>query len=342
MTLINYGRIIFLLSLLITYSCTNSTEQVSDINTQQIDEAFSDAQHIPGLKSLIVNQRGNILKEQYFGSAVSEQEFDIHSVTKSITSILIGIAIDKGYIQSVDQKINEFIAPPVATVPSDKSGITIRHLLTMTGGFPGDESAGSDTTGDEVSYILNVPLIHQPGEQFRYDSRAYHLLSVILTSATGMSTKTFAAQYLFSPLGIGNKTWMTDSRGYFIGSSGLFLTGRDMVKIGELLLNEGMYNGTRVVASNWTAQLKQVKVSTLNGGGYATGYSFGFWIGDYYNRNYSFAMGWGGQFIFVVPSLNLVITAASNPVGVSDAVAAQYTGNIIDLIMTRILTAFNK
>lgn len=342
MTMKNILKLVMMLQIITVFSCTNSTEQAGDINTQQIDEAFSDAHHIPSLKSLIVKQRGNIIKEEYFGSASSEQEFDIHSVTKSVTAILIGIAIDKGYIQSVDQKINEFITPPIATVPTDKSGLTIRHLLTMTGGFPGDDSGGSDNGNDEINYILSVPLVHQPGEQFCYDSRAYHLLSVILTRATGMTTKAFADQYLFSPLGIGNRTWATDSRGYFVGSAGLFLTGRDMMKIGELLLNEGMYNSTRVVASNWTAQLKQVKISTQNGGYYAFGYGFGFWIGNYYNRDYSFAMGWGGQFIFVVPSLDLVITAANNPVGVSDAVAAQYAGSTIDLIMTRILTAFNK
>lgn len=342
MTLSHYLKIVTLLSLMLTCSCKNSTEQTDDINTNQIDEAFSDAEHIPSLTSLIVKQRGNIIKEKYFGSADSDQEYDVHSVTKSITSILIGIAIDKGYIQSVDQKINEFIVPPVATVPPDKSDLTIRHLLTMTGGFPGDDAAGSDTGEDEISYILNVPLVTRPGEQFCYDSRAFHLLSVILTSATGMATKAFAEQYLFTPLGIGNRTWMTDSRGYFIGSSGLRLTGRDMVKIGELLLNGGAYNGARVVSSNWTAQLKQAEIATQNGGSYAVGYSFGFWVGSYYKKSYSFAMGWGGQFIFIVPSLELIITAANNPVGVTDAVAAQYAGSTIDLIMTRILTAFNK
>lgn len=342
MTMKNIIRIVIMLQLIVVYSCTNSTEQESDINMQQIEDAFSDAQHIPSLRSLIVKQRGNIIKEEYFGSASSDQEFDIHSVTKSVTSILIGIAIDKGYIQSVDQKINEFITPPIATVPPDKAGLTIRHLLSMTGGFPGDGYDGSDTGEDEINYILNVPLVHQPGTQFCYDSQAYHLLSVILTRAVGMTTKAFADQYLFSPMGIGNRTWATDSRGYFIGSAGLFLTGRDMMKIGELLLNDGLYNGTRIVASGWTDQLKLAKIATQDGGYYAFGYSYGFWIGSYYNRGYCFAMGWGGQFIFTIPSLELVITAANNPGGASDTVAANYSGRTIDLIMTRILTAFKK
>lgn len=332
---------------LFVLSCSGQDLVAPVIDQQQLDEAFVSARSMTGLKSLAVSNNGTIIKEEYFGLGALDQQNDIRSVTKSVTSLLIGIAIDKGYIQSVDQKISDFIAPLVQTFPSDKTELTIWHLLTMSGGFHGNELADPNlynnwaVSDNRINYILNVPLVYQPGEHFSYDSRSYHLLSVILTQATGMSTKEFAESFLFTPLAISSREWLADRQGYNNGSAGLSLTARDMIKIGELILNEGLYNGNRVVSAEWISQLKQSKISTNFPVSYGGNYSFGWWLGSYDNRNFLMAMGWGGQFIVVVPRYNLVITAVNEWTGLTNETAGIRWQSTAELIMTRIMTAFN-
>lgn len=348
----NTGRPVFkyicfaMIAFICSCSGSNPISQEGQVNAQQIEEAFNAAGQMTNLRSLIVQHKGRILNEHYFGTGSESNTYNVRSVTKSVMALLIGIAIDKGYISSIDQNISSFLEPLVSNYPSDKSTLKIRHLITMSGGFQGNELTNPEiynewaTADDRVSFILSVPLVFTPGTHFSYDSRPYHLLSVILTRATGLSTKDFTERYLFAPLSIGSRNWGTDRQGYFNGSSDLFLTAQDMIKVGELVMNDGIYNGTRVISAEWIAQIKETKIETQNALLYGSGYSFGFWTGSYNNRNYIFALGWGGQFVVIVPSLELIITAANYSSGISETTAGLQWQSTIDLIMTRILTAF--
>jgi len=343
----SFGKITLPIILILIISCSGSGPVAPEVNDRQLDEAFTAARSMVGLKSLLVSHKGIIIKEEYFNSASRETSFDVRSVTKSITGLLVGITIDKQVITSVDQIISTYLSSLVNGYPIDKANLTIRHIITMSGGFQGNELAEPNlynewaNSTDRINFILNVPLVHQPGMHFSYDSRPFHLLSVIVTVANRLNTKQFAEANLFTPLGIGSNTWLADQQGYFNGSAGLYLSGRDMIKFGELILNNGLHNGNRIISADWINQLKQPKISTNNAMSYVSDYSYGWWLGRYNNKDFVMATGWGGQFIIVVPSLNLVITATNAWSGLTNDAAGQRWQSTIDLIMTRILTAFN-
>lgn len=334
---------------LFIFSCSGSDSVMPQgyINTQQLDEVFISAGSMAGLKSLVVSQNGTIIKEQYFNGGSADAVYNVMSVTKSVTSLLLGLAIEKGLIPSVEQNIASYLTSFVNPFPSDKTELKITHLITMSGGFQGNELTDPNlysnwsSSENRVRYILDIPLIYQPGQHFSYDSRPYHLLSVILAKASNQSAKEFLERYLFGPMDIGERNWVADQQGYYNGSSNLYLKARDMIKIGELVLNNGTHSGSRVISADWINQIKQSKITTNNAIPYGTGYSYGWWLGRHNNQNYIMAMGWGGQFIIVVPALNLVITAVNSTSGVTDATADQRWQATIDLIMTRILTSFN-
>ncbi len=269
---------------------------------------------------LIVERNGVIVQEEYLNGYTSENYFDVRSVTKSITSILIGIAIDKGFIHSVDETIADYLGTLLPNLDAAKGQITIKNLLTMTSGLPWHELGYTSgdfsswiTSSDQLMWILDKPLFNTPGEYWNYNTGACHILSAILTEATGMTAKDFAQQYLFDPLGIECGTWPTCSRGYNFAGHGINLRGPDMMKIGRLMLNSGVYNGTQIISSEWINESIQSYYDTNYAVPYGTGYGYMWWIGYDANTQTDFvmAMGYGGQFIIFVPNLNLVITAAT-------------------------------
>jgi CubicO group peptidase (beta-lactamase class C family) len=332
-------------------SCSkHATEPAAEpeVNGEKIDEAYSVARQIGNLKSLVLWHDGSILREEYFGTGGANNAHDVRSVTKSVTGLLVGIALDKGYIQSIDQPIGDYLSPIDPNMPSDKANIRIRHLLTMSGGFLCNElavpSEYSDWAGaaNQVQYILDRPRIAQPGQVFAYNSGALHLLSVIVSRATGRETQDFAQEALFDPLGIRERKWETDHQGYNNGAAGLEITPRDMVKIGQLVLNHGEYQGRRIVSSEWIDQMTRTQISTNNAVLYGSGYGYCWWTGQNEKGSYAFAMGWGGQFIVVVPNSNLIVVATNEWQGVTTSVAGDQWTRTINLIMTGILPAFKK
>ena len=167
------------------------------------------------------------------------------------------------------------------------------------------------------------------------------MLSVILTRASGLSTRDFAKKYLFDPLGISQYGWEKDKQGYYNGAAGLNITPRDMIKIGQLILNRGEYNSQRIVSPDWIDQTIARQISTNNSQPYGPDYGFCFWIGKNGKGDYAFANGWGGQFIVIVPKLNLVVAAANNWNGVPVYEANNNWNNTIRLIMESIVPEFN-
>jgi CubicO group peptidase (beta-lactamase class C family) len=330
-------------------SCTeHSTEPASDVDQSKIDAAFAQASQVSNLRCLVVWHNGTIVREAYYGTAGPGIAHDVLSVTKSVTALLVGIALEKGYIESIDQPMGDFLRPIYPSIPQEKANITIRHLLTMSGGFQWHElSVPSDysnwmNSANQVQYMLDRPLVAQPGQVFAYDSGALHLLSVIVSQATGRQTKDFAQEYVFNPLGIGERNWEVDHQGYNNGAAGLQITPHDMVKLGELVLNHGEYGDKRVVSSDWIDQMTRTQIFTGDTLPYGPGYGYCWWIGQSGGMGYAFANGWGGQFIVVVPDENLVVVATNQWSGVTTSVANDQWYTTITLIMTNILPAFKK
>jgi CubicO group peptidase (beta-lactamase class C family) len=319
---------VLLVFLLRTVSCDRRPNPVSDhdafppAGAQNMDEgllsaACSEAAGVPGMKSLLVSRNGVTVVERYFNGQGPDSLHDVRSVTKSVMSMLIGIAIDRGFLPDVDRPIGEYLEPVVGPLDPDKAAITIRHLLTMSGGFGwaefGDWSEYNRWTQapDQAAYVLNKPLIHAPGTVFNYNDGACHLLSVVLTQAAGMSTLDFANRYLFGPLGIGPRPWARDKAGFYKGCVALELTGRDMIKLGNLFLRHGTSGGgERIVSAEWVALSTRPQIRTGLDVPYGSRYGFLWWIDSANSRNFYYANGYGGQFIFIVPESNLCVAAA--------------------------------
>lgn len=186
------------------------------------------AGQITRMRSLLVVRQGRLAYERYYGGRTAETLSDARSVTKSVVSTLVGIAINEGHIGSLDQPITDFLSSPEITPSSAHSRVTIRHLLTMTGGFYWDESNAQGyndwiTSEDHIGYILERPFSDQPGSAFRYNSAAVHLLGVVVASATGKSLSAYADEVLFGPMGISELKWEELSSGRVNGGAGLDL-----------------------------------------------------------------------------------------------------------------------
>ncbi len=318
--------------------------EAQNIDSDLLTVAYLTARQTQGIKSLLVNRNDVLVSEEYFGDGGLDSLNHVRSVTKSVMSALIGIAIDKGFVQDVNRTLTELLSSVVDSLDEAKGQITIQHLLTMTSGFQWDEMNNVTEynnwvlSDDQIKYILNRPLVDTPGQRFNYNTAASHLLSVILTEATGMSTLDFAKQYLFTPLGIESVAWGRFEQGYYNGGADLQLRPQDMIKLGRLYLEQGIYNSSQIIPSEWIANTTQVQISTNNAVPFGPNYGYLWWMGRENNHDLYFANGYGGQFIVNVPDLNLVVVATSEWRSLGGRAGEQWY-NVLNLIMSMVLPA---
>jgi len=290
--------------------------EAQGIDTELLAEAYSLAGQVEGMRSLLVARNGVLVAEGYFNGHSANTLHNVQSVTKSVMSALIGIAIDLGYIEDIDVPIGDVLEGVVDGLDTDRGGITIRQLLTMTSGLEWSGLGSANefirwiSAPDQLDYVIGKPLVDPPGTRFNYNDGATHLLSVVLTEATGESTLEFAQRHLFAPLGIDSGQWPVDNRGYNIGAAGLALTSRGMLRFGMLYLNGGVDGGRAIVPAEWVMASTQAHISTEQAIPYGTRYGYLWWSGSDQGRDFYFAMGYGGQFIVNVPELNLVVVAS--------------------------------
>jgi hypothetical protein len=356
----DYGNPLLLLILgigILFSSCEKNPEAIvvspypladeKNIDGERLAEAFNTVRQIPQMKAFLVARNGMIVAEESFNDFQPGSLHDVRSVTKSITSILIGIAIQLGFISSVDQPIADYLEPLVEIFPEEQRAITIRHLLTMSGGYDwaefGDWSEYShwNNAPNQLEYILNKPVIHSPGTIFNYNDGASHLLSLIITQASGMNTHEFAKQYLFTPLEIEGTVWLADNQGYSKGCVGLQLSPQDMFKLGQLYLQGGEFNGVQIVSSEWVVESTRPQISTYGVIPYGANYGYLWWNDNIRGYQTYLAMGYGGQFIFCVPRLNLVVVSQCIW-NVGDQQAGMNWMAIIDVIVNQILPAVRE
>jgi CubicO group peptidase (beta-lactamase class C family) len=315
------------------------------IDPDLLAQAYAHARQTPGIRSLLVQRHSVLVGEEYFHGGAADSLEHVWSVTKSVTSILIGMALERGYLTGLDRTLDEFLTPIVDSLPRDKGRITLRQLLTMTSGLQWHEFDGGGeygrwvTSDDMLQYVIDRPWASQPGEAFLYNTGGTHLLSAVLTVATGATELDFARQHLFGPLGITQADWWTDERGYSTGGMGLHLRPRDMVKIGELFLRRGVWNGKAVVSGQWVQESTTPHISTGNAVWFGPEYGYLWWIGHGQGHDFYFANGFAGQFIFVVPELDLVIVATSGWHDLDwNSAGVQWSG-VMDVIVNHVLPA---
>ncbi|OFY67458.1 MAG: hypothetical protein A2V64_00660 [Bacteroidetes bacterium RBG_13_43_22] len=320
------------------------------INGEELTLAFDEMKTVEGALSLIVCRNGVIVAEEYtnYQSYGADSIKNIMSVTKTFTGVLVGLAIDKGYIESVNDPISKYLTGVVTFPDKVKAGITIDQLLKMSFGHAWNGTSTSSLFGacffdseDNLQFIIDLPLVAVPGTVFNYSDGASHLLSAIITEATGINTLDFAKENLFDLLEITNFAWSTDDRGYPLGAAYLRIKPRDMVKFGNLILHKGKYNGKQVVPEAWINEMTTTKISTNNDVPYGPEYGYQIWLGNTGGHRYWMAMGWGGQFIIIVPDQQLVVTATCWTGNLTDQQAGEHWISIIQIIFEKVLPCVN-
>jgi CubicO group peptidase (beta-lactamase class C family) len=319
------------------------------------------------IHSLLIVKDGKLVFETYYPGdditvtdklSFTRRDFDrdtlhcLASASKSVTSILFGMAVDQGKITNLDEKM--FASFPEYAELSDqgKDEITLRHLLTMTSGLAWDESSYpfSDprndlnnmvlVSPDPIRFMLAKPLINKPGEVWLYNSGVTNLLGEILNRKTGTSLVEYARANLFNPLGITSFEWLTFPAApkMAVTSSLLYLEPRDMAKIGQLYLQQGKWNGVQIVSPQWVQEstAMSVRVPIEYGPTFQNiGYGYQWWHGRfaYGETDAIYAAGWGGQFILIMPKINTVIvTTGSNYAGDYSPVFDLINNYILDSI----------
>ncbi|MGN8067535.1 serine hydrolase [Mucilaginibacter sp. SG564] len=293
----------------------------------------------PLIYSLVISKNNKIIHQQYFNGQDSTTLFNDQSLTKSVTALLIGIAIDKGYIKSVDEKVADFFPELKFDTDKRKQDITIRQVMNQASGFyhEGINVGALLNIPDPSGYVIKAPLVSEPGKVFRYNNAATHLLSVILTKSTGMDTRAFARKSLFDPLGITRFDWKKMNDGYYDGCGLLSIRLRsvDMLKLGNLVLNNGKYHSRQIVPAKWIASIINPEVTYKTPWGLDNSlYGLCWYHADYEGTEIVYALGWGGQFMFVIPSLKVVIMTNSS---VADATAIKQAALITGKLLPELL-----
>lgn len=230
---------------------------------------------------------------------------NVASVTKSVLALLVGIALDKGLFGSLKDPLARHLAEAADPALDPRvRAITLEHLLTMTGGW---EIQDINMPPFRFEDALKRPFLFEPGQRFQYDNATSHLLGIALMRASGTTLERFAAEHLFGPMGITNVSWRKDGMGYTMGWHNLHLTLDDMLKIGQLLLDNGAWNGRQLVSTAFVADM----LTQRNAGGPPSNTPYGYhWYvlrtPDRKHAAYG-AFGYGGQLIYVVPALKLVL-----------------------------------
>jgi len=268
-------------------------------------------EHKPPVHSVQIARHGRLVLDAYFYPYSSEMRHDVASVTKSVTSTLIGLAIEREFIASVQQPVLGFFPDrPVANLDANKRRLTLEHILTMQAGwdcgFEAKEARLFEMrrSPDWLQFMLDLPMVTEPGTRFAYCSGNPHLLSMILSQATGTNAMAFARRELFEPLGIRDIAWPADRRGNTHGWGDLQMHPRHMVKLGQLFLQRGRWGDRRILSEAWIRAATRAHVERTTN---RDRYGYQWWVKDEDHPGMFEAVGRGGQRINVWPAKDLVL-----------------------------------
>jgi len=305
-----------------------STPAEQGLDPMLVAEMYYNAAELETIYSLLVIKNGYLVAERYFNEGSVEQKDRLQSVTKSYTSALVGIALEQGYLSSVDQKMLDFF-PEVAGDITDprKEQITIRHMLQMRAGYPWEETDAALweglLSGYYIPLIEEFPIIADPGTEFHYSNLTSNWLGIIVDRASGTNLKSFAEEYLFSAIDVEAGEWGTDAEGHNNGCGDLHFSARDAARFGLLYLNDGIYQGNQIISADWVHDSLQRYSENINAtGGFPAnwglsfsdiGYGYQWWSAKAGDHHYDFAWGHGGQLIVLLDEFDMVIVLTAYP-----------------------------
>lgn len=293
---------------------TESIPESVGIKSEDLQGIVSKAQNIPELRSILVIKNGYIVSEDYFQETSVSTLFDTRSVTKSVLSLVVFQALERGIISSLDQKINLGESYPLVP-PHDE--ISYRHLLSMTAGFQWDEWASDSyiewfNSDDQVEFLLELGQEYEAGKQFNYNSAAVFLLGMALENELEESLEEFANKTLFSPIGIEQLAW-EQIAGRPNGGAGLDLRSRDLARIGQLLLQNGISGDKQIISKTAIEEIKsnQIELNWSFGEISSLSYSNLWWTSTAPFTTI-IAWGYGGQLVVIFPEKNMIVVTTTD------------------------------
>jgi len=306
-----------------------STPEDQGLDPTLVARLFHEAKEMETLFGLLVVKNGRLIAEGYFHEGSIDQVSGRASATKSFTAALVGIALEQGCLESVDQRMMDFFPEFEEKIRDPrKRQITIRQLLQMRGGFPDEEYTPDlfermffQGNWSFLPHLVDFPLASDPGTEFHYSNLTSHLLGVIVARACGQDLGTFAQEFLLSPMDAELRGWQVDDEGYRWGFGEIYLTARDMTRFGQLFLDGGVYDGREIIDPEWIEEsLHRYSEKIVRGGllpWYGAfrdrGYGYQWWssrAGDHY---FTYASGHGGNYIILLPGLRMVIVTTADP-----------------------------
>ncbi len=285
-------------------------------NGQEADPYASlleQAEDLSPLNSLIIYHNGDVVAERYYRGMKADKAVNMKSVSKTLLSPLVGIALRDGLLEGTEQQISDFLPEYFADLEDDhRQHISLHDVLSMTTGLEGTSFGNYGawvTSKDWIKFALERDVVCDPGVCMTYSTGNTHLLSVILSRASGKNLRSYAREVFFGKLGIPMYKWDRDPLGYYLGGNNMALRPRDMLRFGQVFLNKGRYNGEQLVPAAWIETSWQPRtISPWNGHRY--GYLW--WSRNFGGEQTYFAWGYGGQYIFIVPRLDLIVVVTSS------------------------------
>lgn len=267
---------------------------------------------LPRLHALMIAQDGETVVSHAAKGRSVDGTANIKSVAKSIISALVGMAIDRGLIKSADQPLAELMPLPAGADPRLKS-VTVGNFLSMQTGL--ERTSGRNygpwvRSRDWVSFALTRPFIGEPGGAMLYSTGSSHVMSALLTRVSGKSTWALANEWLAEPLGISIPKWQTDPKGIYFGGNNMALSPRALLAIGELYRNGGLHEGRRVLSESWIKQSWEPRTASRFTG---HPYGYGWFMRRICGHTAYYGRGFGGQFLYVIPSLEASVVILSDP-----------------------------
>lgn len=281
-----------------------------------VAEAVERAAGLPRLHNMIVARHGEVVVERHFRGPPPDRTTNVKSASKSLLSAVVGLAIADGYLEGVDQPVLPFFEGELdAATRAARRGITLGHLLSMTSGLESTSSRNYGrwvTSSNWVRHALTRPMVARPGERMEYSTGSTHLASAVLVRATGRSVHAYARERLAEPLGIRLPSWPRDPQGVHFGGNDMLVSPRGLLRFGELYRNGGHHEGRQLLPREWVERSWAIRTRSPRRS--RNGYGFGWWARDAGPHEVRFAWGYGGQFVFVVPALELTVVFTSDPV----------------------------
>ena len=296
----------------LTVKAANKSQRQS-LDATALADFSTAASHIERLHSAVISSAGEVVLSKAFRGPAPNKAVNVKSVSKSLVATLVGAAQQRGVIKSVTQTLDELV-PSLIPNGSDPrvAKLSLEDLLTMRAGLErvsGPAYGRWVNSNNWVNYVLTRPFIAEPGTRMLYSTGDTHVVGAVLTSLTGKSLHSLSNSWLGKPLGINFPPWTRDPQGFFLGGNEMSLSPEHLVKIGQLYLSGGSYQGTQILSTEWVEQALTARTRSPFSG---DGYGFGWFIRDMDGVMAAYARGFGGQVMHVIPERDLVVAMTSD------------------------------